>query len=71
MLENLRRNLRKFYSLITVEPCVAIFMIAVNLTTLANVNLLLDKACRVNLAYDPDLCDSLIRRNLTTAEQSE
>lgn len=57
-------NILRLFSAITIEPCVAIFMVAVNLSSLANQNLLLDKVCRVNLGHSDDLCDDLINRNL-------
>lgn len=50
--------------MVTVEPCMAIFLIAMSVTGIANQNLLLDKTCRVNLGHTDDLCDALIRRDM-------
>lgn len=56
-------NIKHFFSRITIEPCVALFMVGVNLTNLANLNLLLEKTCRVNLGHSDELCHDLINRN--------
>lgn len=62
-VKNLQRKMGEFRAIITVEPCMAIFLIAMSVTTIANQNLLLDKTCRVNLGHTDQLCDSLIRRD--------
>lgn len=46
-------------------------MVAVNLSMVANENLLLDKVCRVNLGYSNELCDTLMQRNLSSNASQE
>lgn len=58
------RKFREALTLITVEPVVAIFIVGVYLTSIANVNLILDKTCRVNFGKSDQLCDALIQRDL-------
>lgn len=53
---------RRVWDNITVEPLLACYIIPSVLATLATQNLNLEKACRVNLAYSGDVCDSLTRR---------
>lgn len=53
-------NIKKFFSRITIEPCVALFMVAYSLSNLANQNILLEKACRVNLGHSDELCHDLM-----------
>lgn len=56
---------------ITVEPVLAFFVMPSVLAMLATQNLNLDKACRVNLNYDEEVCNALRRRergNLTSEE---
>ena len=67
---NLQKSFQRFSSLVTVEPCIAVFFIASSLTTIANQNLLLDKTCRVNLDYDQDLCDRVVDRDVTVKRYS-
>lgn len=55
--------------MITVEPCVALFMVSVNLTNLANINLVLDKTCRINLGQSDDLCDQLKFMNISSDQE--
>lgn len=52
-----------FWSSITVEPMLALCILPMVLSGLATQNLNLDKACRVNLNYDPHICDALMRRD--------
>lgn len=63
--------MQEFRTMVTVEPCMAIFLIAMSVTTIANQNLLLDKTCRVNLQYSDEMCDALIRRDLANATAKE
>ncbi|XP_041975987.1 proton-coupled folate transporter-like [Aricia agestis] len=64
----------KFKSLkgnITVEPCLAFFMITSVVTMLGTQNLNLEKACRVNLKLNDTICTALTlrqRENLTQEE---
>lgn len=50
-------------SKITVEPLLACYIMPSVLASLATQNLNLEKACRVNLNYDPEICDALTRRD--------
>lgn len=56
---------------ITVEPMVACYVIPSVLSQLAVQNLILEKACRVNLAYPDELCSALSARNTTGYEAQE
>ncbi|VEN41979.1 unnamed protein product [Callosobruchus maculatus] len=47
---------------ITVEPMLACYIIPSVLASLATQNLNLEKACRVNLGYSPEVCDALTAR---------
>ncbi|XP_076252114.1 putative peptidoglycan muropeptide transporter SLC46 isoform X2 [Rhynchophorus ferrugineus] len=48
---------------ITVEPMLACYIIPSVFASLATQNLNLEKACRVNLGYSPEVCDALSARN--------
>lgn len=61
---SLKSKFKEFRAMVTVEPCMAIFLIALSVTSIANQNLLLDKTCRVNLGKSDELCDALIRRDI-------
>ncbi|KAH1028226.1 proton-coupled folate transporter isoform X2 [Dendroctonus ponderosae] len=57
---------------ITVEPMLACYIIPSVFASLATQNLNLEKACRVNLGYSPEVCDALSERrtaNYTVEEQ--
>ncbi|KAH1021434.1 hypothetical protein HUJ04_010950 [Dendroctonus ponderosae] len=57
---------------ITVEPMLAYYIIPSVFASLATQNLNLEKACRVNLGYSPEVCDALSERrtaNYTVEEQ--
>lgn len=56
---------------ITVEPMVACYVIPSVLSSLATQNLILEKACRVNLAYPDEVCSALSARNTTGLEAEE
>ncbi|KAL6437541.1 hypothetical protein ACFW04_004171 [Cataglyphis niger] len=56
---------------ITVEPMVACYVIPSVLSSLATQNLILEKACRVNLAYSDEICSALSARNTTGYEAEE
>lgn len=49
---------------ITVEPTMILFIIAAILTIQTSQNLSLDKACRVNLNFTTEICDSLRQQSL-------
>lgn len=58
---------------ITVEPIIACYIMSNVFSGLAVQNLNLEKACRVNLGYDDEICTALNRRQTTnyTLEESE
>lgn len=56
---------------ITVEPMIACYVIPSVLSQLAVQNLILEKACRVNLAYSDEVCSALSARNTTGYEAEE
>ncbi|XP_057664105.1 proton-coupled folate transporter-like [Diorhabda carinulata] len=51
-----------FVENITVEPMLACYIVPSVLASLATQNLNLEKACRVNLGYSPEVCDALTER---------
>lgn len=55
-------KIRHMFSLITVEPILACYVMPSVLAALATQNLYLEKACRVNLKFDDHICDELTRR---------
>lgn len=58
----IREKWKYVKSKITVEPMLACYIMPSVLAGLATQNLNLEKACRVNLNYDPYVCDALTRR---------
>ncbi|XP_038210473.1 proton-coupled folate transporter-like [Zerene cesonia] len=57
---------------ITLEPVLISYVIPGSLSRLATQNLNLDKACRVNLHYDSNVCDALIaQKGLYVQEEIE
>ncbi|KAI8428710.1 hypothetical protein MSG28_007413 [Choristoneura fumiferana] len=60
--KSLREKIKYVKDNITIEPALACYVIPGALTRLATQNLNLDKACRVNLNYGDEVCDSLIAR---------
>ncbi|KPJ02439.1 Solute carrier family 46 member 3 [Papilio xuthus] len=70
---NFFQKARHMFSLITVEPILACYVMPSVLTALATQNLYLEKACRVNLAFEPHICDALTKRetaNYTMEEEA-
>lgn len=55
-------TVRHIWNNITLEPLVLCFVMPSMLLMLGTQNLNLEKACRVNLAYNASVCDSLTRR---------
>lgn len=49
---------------ITVEPVLACYIIPSVFSGLATQNLNIEKACRVNLNYGPEICDALSIRQI-------
>lgn len=64
MFSSYKSKISEFRAMVTIEPCMAIYLIAMSVTSLANQNLLLDKTCRVNLGHSRELCDALISRDM-------
>lgn len=56
---------------ITVEPLLACYIMPSVLAGLATQNLNLEKACRVNMAYDDVVCDALARRETANYTMEE
>lgn len=55
-------TLQAIMNKITVEPMLALYILASVLSGLAVQNVLLEKACRVNLNYTDEVCDALKQR---------
>lgn len=55
----------------TVEPMLACYIMPSVLASLATQNLNLEKACRVNLKYEPHICDALADRNTANYTKEE
>lgn len=68
---SIRQKWSYLTSNITVEPMVACYVIPSVLSGLAVQNLILEKACRVNLAYSNEVCSALSARNTTGYEAEE
>ncbi|KAL4707320.1 hypothetical protein ACJJTC_019858 [Scirpophaga incertulas] len=67
------QKMKRMFSMITVEPILACYVMPSVLSALATQNLYLEKACRVNLAFDHHICDALTRRdtaNYTLEEEA-
>lgn len=62
-LRNMRSTLKFLYRNTTVEPMLGCYIIASVLASLATQNLNLQKACRVNLAFDDEICTALEKRD--------
>lgn len=70
---NIFQKARRMMSLITVEPILACYVMPSVLSALATQNLYLEKACRVNLGFDHNICDALTKRqtaNYTFEEEA-
>ncbi|KPJ08369.1 Solute carrier family 46 member 3 [Papilio machaon] len=70
---NFFQKARHMFSLITVEPILACYVMPSVLSALATQNLYLEKACRVNLAFEQHICDALTKRetaNYTIEEEA-
>ncbi|KAI9582320.1 tetracycline resistance protein, class A [Glossina fuscipes] len=68
-----RKKLFRIIENITVEPIVGAYIMPSVLSNLATQNLNLEKACRVNMNYDEEICDALTRRetaNYTLEEET-
>ncbi|KAG6464647.1 hypothetical protein O3G_MSEX014648 [Manduca sexta] len=70
---SVREKLMQIRSNITVEPIIACYIMSNVFSGLAVQNLNLEKACRVNLGYDDEVCSALNRRQTEnyTMEEAE
>lgn len=70
---SVREKLMQIRSSITVEPIIACYIMSNVFSGLAIQNLNLEKACRVNLGYDDEVCSALNRRQTEnyTLQESE
>lgn len=70
---SIKDKLMQIRANITVEPIIACYIMSNVFSGLAVQNLNLEKACRVNLGYDDEVCTALNRRQTTnyTFEESE
>lgn len=58
-------RLRDFVSNITVEPVFAMYLLPSTMAGIATQNLTLEKACRINLALNEEVCDAISSRNIS------
>lgn len=58
-----KEKAKLIFSNITVEPIIICYIIPSMMGALAGENLNLEKACRVDLSLDTQICDSLSNRN--------
>uniref|UniRef100_A0A1A9WCM0 Major facilitator superfamily (MFS) profile domain-containing protein n=1 Tax=Glossina brevipalpis TaxID=37001 RepID=A0A1A9WCM0_9MUSC len=68
-----RKKIFRIIENITVEPIVGAYIMPSVLSNLATQNLNLEKACRVNMNYNEEICDALTRRetaNYTLEEET-
>ncbi|KAK5648548.1 hypothetical protein RI129_003440 [Pyrocoelia pectoralis] len=56
-------KIKKFLNNVTVEPVFAMYLFPSTLAGIAVQNLTLEKACRINLALDTNICDGMSVRN--------
>lgn len=64
-------KIKLVFSNITIEPIVVCYALPSVMASLAIQNLNLEKACRVNLNYDPDICDALTVRNTSSYDKQD
>ncbi|KAF2884245.1 hypothetical protein ILUMI_21937 [Ignelater luminosus] len=68
---NFVQKLRFIFSNITVEPMLVCFVLPNIMASLTTQNLNLEKACRVNLKLDNEICNALSIRNSSGYNQSD
>lgn len=56
---------------ITLEPCLLMFIVSAMINITATQNLNLEKACRVNLNYTDEICDSLKMQDIDNQNEYE
>lgn len=69
--QSLKETIRFVFSNITVEPLLACFVLPNVMASLAVQNLNLEKACRVNLAFDASTCNAIQIRNSSGYNQTD
>lgn len=64
---------RYLCGLVTVEPALWLYVVSMTMALLATQNLILEKACRVNLGFNETVCDALSVRDTAnfTAEEEQ
>lgn len=62
---SIKQKLKSIYNIITIEPLVALYQMAVHLSKPALDNLEFEKACRVNLKYNYTVCEAVLIGNYT------
>lgn len=65
------KHVKSIFRETTVEPCLFIYMMCTAISSLAVMNMHLDKACRVNLNYGSDICNRIARRNTTGLDEED
>ncbi|PSN43505.1 hypothetical protein C0J52_13409 [Blattella germanica] len=75
LVQMLKRQVREKWNYainnITVEPMLACYIMPCVLAMLATQNLNLEKACRVNLKYEDEVCDALTARQTNNYTEQE
>ncbi|CAG5058558.1 unnamed protein product [Parnassius apollo] len=69
--KTVKATLLNIFSNVTVEPTMFLFMVSLLLTMLTSQNLSLEKACRVNLNFTTDICDSLHAQDIEIQNEYE
>lgn len=64
-----RAAMGKVLGMVSVEPMLLLYVAPSVLASLAMQNLNLEKACRVNLAFNSTVCDALTRRDIGPYKQ--
>lgn len=61
----LRESLLLAWQHVTIEPYLFLYTTGLTLSELSQQNLVAEKTCRVNVAYNSSVCDALSRRDLS------
>ncbi|KAL3289008.1 hypothetical protein HHI36_003451 [Cryptolaemus montrouzieri] len=56
-------KLKNLLNQFTLEPVVFFYMVAFMMNAMANTNLGLEKACRVNIGFNSSICDAMVTRD--------
>ncbi|EFA05964.2 lysosomal proton-coupled steroid conjugate and bile acid symporter SLC46A3 [Tribolium castaneum] len=68
---SLCKKIKLIFTNITVEPVLICYVLPSVMASIATQNLSLEKACRVNLQMDEDICDALSIRNRSGYNESD